>query len=112
MYIIDGSSYAIHLRLQRPSLKIIEEPPEHLIFILATTELHKVPATILSLLPAFFLPTHFAGGCGPPGCNMWPPQEHISLEPQAAMVLARMADGAPPGRRKPLISAHPPPQVQ
>ena len=29
-------------------LKILEEPPEHLMFILATTELHKLPATILS----------------------------------------------------------------
>ncbi len=33
-------------------LKIMEEPPEHVIFILATTELHKLPATILSPLPA------------------------------------------------------------
>ena len=31
-------------------LKILEEPPAHLMFILATTELHKVPATILCLL--------------------------------------------------------------
>ncbi len=29
-------------------LKTLEEPPEHLLFILATTEVHKVPATVLS----------------------------------------------------------------
>ena len=29
-------------------LKILEEPPEHVVFILATTELHKIPATVLS----------------------------------------------------------------
>ena len=34
-------------------LKILEEPPEHLIFILATTEIHKVPATILSRCQRF-----------------------------------------------------------
>ena len=34
-------------------LKIMEEPPEHLVFILATTELQKVPATILSRCQRF-----------------------------------------------------------
>ena len=34
-------------------LKILEEPPEHLMFILATTELRKVPATILSRCQRF-----------------------------------------------------------
>ena len=29
-------------------LKTLEEPPEHVLFILATTEVHKIPATILS----------------------------------------------------------------
>ncbi len=34
-------------------LKIIEEPPSHIIFILATTEIHKIPATILSRCQKF-----------------------------------------------------------
>ncbi|MCL2451377.1 DNA polymerase III subunit gamma/tau [Candidatus Saccharibacteria bacterium] len=34
-------------------LKIIEEPPAHIVFILATTEIHKVPATVLSRVQRF-----------------------------------------------------------
>ena len=33
---------------QNALLKILEEPPSHVVFILATTELHKIPATIVS----------------------------------------------------------------
>jgi len=47
VYIIDE----VHMLSQaafNALLKILEEPPKHLMFILATTELHKVPATILS----------------------------------------------------------------
>ena len=74
-------------------LKIIEEPPEHLIFILATTELHKVPATILSRCQRFsfrrLLPEDIAARLGYVAY-----QEGIDLEPEAARVLARLADGA------------------
>ena len=34
-------------------LKIMEEPPAHVVFILATTEVHKIPATILSRCQRF-----------------------------------------------------------
>src|SRR5437660_12846504 len=38
-------------------LKILEEPPSHVIFIMATTERHKVPATILSRCQQFIFRT-------------------------------------------------------
>ena len=73
-------------------LKILEEPPEHLMFILATTELHKVPATILSRcqrhsfkrIPVDTITARL---------NYVAQQEHLNLQPDAAALLARMADG-------------------
>ncbi len=74
-------------------LKILEEPPAHLIFILATTELHKVPATILSRCQRFAFRRirpqdiaqrlHYVAG-----------QEGMALEEDAAELLARLSDGA------------------
>ncbi len=74
-------------------LKIIEEPPAHLLFILATTELYKVPATILSRCQRFsfrrLLPEDIAGRL-----NYVAYQEGIPVEPEALDLLARLADGA------------------
>ena len=47
VYIVD-EVHMLSMSAFNALLKILEEPPEHLMFILATTELHKVPATILS----------------------------------------------------------------
>ena len=73
-------------------LKIIEEPPAHLLFILATTELQSIPATILSRCQRFsfrrITPADITARL-----NYIAYQEHISLEPDAAAFLARLADG-------------------
>ena len=73
-------------------LKILEEPPEHLMFILATTELHKVPATIKSRCQQFsfkrILPTEIAVRL-----NHVSAQEGIALSSDAAALLSRLADG-------------------
>ena len=73
-------------------LKILEEPPAHLMFILATTELHKVPATILSRCQRHSfkrIPVDTIAA----RLNYVAQQEHLNLQPDAATLLARMADG-------------------
>ncbi len=52
VYIID-EVHMLSTQAFNALLKIIEEPPEHIVFIMATTELQKVPATILSRVQRF-----------------------------------------------------------
>ena len=74
-------------------LKIMEEPPEHIKFILATTEIHKVPMTIVSRCQRYDFRRirqedivsrlmYIAG------------QEGVSLDKDAASMIARISDGA------------------
>ncbi len=74
-------------------LKTLEEPPEHVVFIFATTEIRKVPVTVLSRCQRFdlrrvgqdVLKKHFA----------WVAKaEGIEVEDQALAAIARAADGS------------------
>ncbi|MCD7748477.1 MAG: DNA polymerase III subunit gamma/tau [Oscillospiraceae bacterium] len=73
-------------------LKILEEPPEHLMFILCTTELHKVLPTIVSRCQRHSFkriePEAIAGRLA-----YVAEQEGLTLEPEAGALLARLADG-------------------
>ncbi|MEG1153541.1 MAG: DNA polymerase III subunit gamma/tau [Ruthenibacterium sp.] len=74
-------------------LKIMEEPPSHVIFILATTEIHKVPATILSRCQRYdftrISPEDITGRL-----LYIAKEEEIPLTDGAAGLIARLADGA------------------
>ena len=91
VYIVDE----VHM-LSTPAfnalLKILEEPPPHLLFILATTELHKVPATIKSRCQQYafkrILPMQIAQRL-----EYVAEQESIPLTGDGAALLARLADG-------------------
>lgn len=73
-------------------LKILEEPPAHLVFILATTELHKIPATILSRCQRFSFRRLLTEDIRDRLLYI-AQQEEIQLESEAASFLARLADG-------------------
>ncbi len=91
VYIID-EVHMLSLSAFNALLKIVEEPPEHLLFILATTELHKVPATILSRCQRFSFrrlsQEDIAGRL-----HYIAYQEGIEAEDAAVQLLARLADG-------------------
>ncbi|HEX9676442.1 MAG TPA: DNA polymerase III subunit gamma/tau [Anaerolineales bacterium] len=74
-------------------LKTLEEPPAHALFVLATTEVHKIPATVLSRcqrhefrrLPARLIVEYLEAKA---------PQEGISVEREALGLIARQATGS------------------
>ena len=91
VYIID-EVHMLSISAFNALLKIIEEPPEHLLFILATTELHKVPATILSRCQRFSF-RRISQEDIAARLQYVAYQEKIELDDTAARVLARLADG-------------------
>jgi len=74
-------------------LKTLEEPPEYVLFILATTELNELPATIISRCMRFDFkriePDALAARC-----RFVANQENISITDEALGLIAKLADGA------------------
>lgn len=91
VYIID-EVHMLTIEAFNALLKTLEEPPAHVKFILATTEVHKLPSTILSRCQRFDFrriePKIIAGRL-----MYVAEQEHANLTEDAAMLIARIADG-------------------
>ena len=91
VYIIDE----VHM-LTTPAfnalLKTLEEPPEHVIFILATTEMQKLPATIISRCQRFDF-RRIASKVLVERLKYIASEEKITLDGDAALIIARLAQG-------------------
>lgn len=73
-------------------LKTLEEPPEHVVFILATTELHKLPSTIISRCQRFDF-RRISTEALKDRLLYIAKNEGIELDPDAAVMLAKQAQG-------------------
>lgn len=74
-------------------LKTLEEPPSHVVFILATTEINKIPATILSRCQRFDFSRIDVHDIAE-RLTMIAAEEGVTLENDAALLIAAVADGA------------------
>lgn len=92
VYIID-EVHMLSVQAFNALLKTLEEPPAHVVFILATTEVHKLLPTILSRCQRFDFhridPALIAGRLMDVAA-----QEEAQLDEDAALLIARVADGA------------------
>ena len=91
VYIID-EVHMLSIGAFNALLKTLEEPPAHIIFILATTEVHKLPATILSRCQRFDfhrIPTEAIAN----RIQYIAEKEGFTVEPQAAEMIATLSDG-------------------
>lgn len=91
VYIVD-EVHMLSIAAFNALLKILEEPPEHLMFILATTELRKVPATILSRCQRYSFRRLDAEVISK-RLDYIAAQEGFNLTEGASKLLARLADG-------------------
>ena len=91
VYIVD-EVHMLSIAAFNALLKILEEPPEHLMFILATTELRKVPATILSRCQRYSFRRLDAEVISK-RIDYIAAQEGFNLTEGASKLLARLADG-------------------
>ena len=74
-------------------LKIMEEPPPHVVFILATTELHKVPATVASRCQRFIF-KRISYSSISERLQFVAKNEGVEFSPEAADYIASLSDGA------------------
>ncbi len=92
VYIID-EVHMLSIGAFNALLKILEEPPEHVIFILATTEVHKLPSTILSRCQRFEF-RRIDAKLIAQRLEYIAKNEDIKLSHNAALLIARLSDGA------------------
>ena len=91
VYIID-EVHMLSVSAFNALLKTLEEPPEHVVFILATTELQKLPATIISRCQRFDF-RRISTEALMSRLSYIAEQEQINLHPDAARMLAKLAQG-------------------
>ena len=92
VYIID-EAHMLSNSAFNALLKILEEPPEHLVFILATTALHKIPATILGRCQRFSF-KRLSPAAITARLQFVAENEGFSLTEEAAKLLSSLADGS------------------